>query len=225
MITRTMRPAGSIALKTQRGVPKRELSLLEILSFVLPAFGLSQEINVWRLKNLPNIWRGLWRVFMARLLKLPHYYGQVALVKIGPNGERQVLGLASLRVITTAGVNYLAACFDNTNEPELFKFHGFGTGTTAEAIGDTALVTELTTEYAVDSTRPTGSQAHSTNTYTTIATLSPDSGGTLAITEHGIFSANAAGTLLDRSKFSAVNLAAGSDSLQATYVLTLAAGG
>jgi hypothetical protein len=27
------------------------------------------------------------------------------------------------------------------------KFHGFGTGSTAEASGDTALVTELTTEY------------------------------------------------------------------------------
>ena len=82
-----------------------------------------------------------------------------------------------------------------------------------------------TTLQTCSSTRPTGSQAHSTNTYTTVATFSPDSGGTLAVTEHGIFSANAAGTLWDRTKFTAVNVVASSDSLQSTYTLTLPSGG
>jgi hypothetical protein len=136
-------------------------------------------------------------------------------------------GLLGRRVVTDAGVAFLASAFDNTVEPEILKYHGFGTGTTAEAAGQTTLVTELTTEYATDNTRPTGSQAHSSNTYTTVGTLSPDSGGTLAITEHGIFSqaANSGGTLWDRTKFAAVNLVAGSDSLQATYVLTLPSAG
>lgn len=135
-------------------------------------------------------------------------------------------GGVSCRVITTAGVAFLAGCFPNTNEPELFKFHGFGVGTNAEASGDTALQTEETTQYNPDNTRPTGSQSASTNTYTTVGTYSPDSGATRAITEHGIFSqaATGGGTLLDRSVFSVVNLTAGSDSLQATYVLTLPAG-
>jgi hypothetical protein len=128
-------------------------------------------------------------------------------------------------VVTTAGVTYICADIaGGANDSNLFKFHGFGTGTNAEASADTALQTELTTQYATDSTRPTGSQASSTNTYTTVATLSPDTGGTIAITEHGIFTAISAGTLLDRSVFSAVNLVAGADSLQATYVLTLPAG-
>jgi shikimate 5-dehydrogenase len=105
-----------------------------------------------------------------------------------------------------------------------FNFHGYGTGGAAEAVGNTTLTTELTTEYVVNSTRPTGSQGASTNTYTTVGTLSPDSGGTIAITEHGIFSASSAGTLLDRSLFSAVNLVASADSLQTTYILTLPAG-
>jgi hypothetical protein len=160
----------------------------------------------------------------ARLDGLAVAYAELYGKVFHSDGTVTDYGLLGRRVVTDAGVAYLASCFDNTAEPELFKYHGFGTGTTAEAAGDTALVTELTTQYAVDSTRPTGSQAHSSNTYTTVATLSPDSGGTIAITEHGIFSASSAGTLWDRTKFTAINLVAGSDSLQSTYVLTLPSG-
>ncbi len=110
-------------------------------------------------------------------------------------------GVVSRHLVTTAGKNFLAACFPNTNEPEVMKYHGFGTGTTAAVVGDTALQTEFSTEYVVNSTRPTGSQSSSLNTYITAATFSPDSGGTLAVTEHGIFSATSAGTLFDRNVF------------------------
>jgi len=135
-------------------------------------------------------------------------------------------GTISYRVVTDTGVAYLANNFAAGGQLIAnFKFHGFGTGTTAEAAGDSALVTELTTQYNPDSTRPTGSQSSSAGVYTTVGTLSPDSGGTIAITEHGIFSASSAGTLWDRSKFSAINLVAGSDSLQVTYALTLTSGG
>lgn len=133
------------------------------------------------------------------------------------------LGCVGRHLITTAGKNYLAACMDATNSPQNLKYHGYGTGTTAAALADTALQTELTTQYATDNVRPTGSQAHATNTYTTVATLSPDSGGTIAVTEWGLLSqaSNAGGTLYDHQVFSAVNLvAANGDSLQTTYVLT-----
>ena len=87
-------------------------------------------------------------------------------------------------------------------------------------------MTELTTQYATDSTRPTGSQTEgaSANIYRSVGTLSPDSGGTIAITEHGLFSAPSSTTLWDRSLFSAVNVVAASDSLQATYDCTFPAG-
>lgn len=135
-------------------------------------------------------------------------------------------GVLSYRVVTNAGVAFLANNFAAGGDAiSSFKFHGFGTGTTAEAATDTGLVTELTTQYAVSSTRPTGSQSSSSNIYTTIGTLSPGSGGTIAITEQGVFSASSGATLWDRSVFSAVNLVAGSDSLQVTYNLTLSAGG
>jgi len=132
-------------------------------------------------------------------------------------GEVTVYGTLSTRVVTTAGVGYIVDAFQNLVELENMKYHGFGTGTTAEASGDTALVTEESTQYASD---------NGANVYRTVGTYSPDSGGTRAITEHGIFSqaATGGGVLLDRSVFSAVNLVAGSDSLQVTYDLTLTAG-
>lgn len=165
---------------------------------------------------------------IARKLGLAVVYSELYGEIVKKNGEVVSLGLLGRRVITDAGVAYIANDFNAASgsaDVSNFKYHGYGTGTTAEAAGQTALVTELTTEYVVNSTRPTGSQASSTNTYTTVATLTPDSGGTLAITEHGIFSASSSGTMLDRTKFSAVNLDSTlGDSLQTTYVLTLPSG-
>lgn len=123
-------------------------------------------------------------------------------------------------VVTTAGVNYLAADFAaGANDANLFKFHDAGTGTVAAAIGDTDLGTP-----AGPTTRATGSQASSTNTYTTVGTIAYTS--TLAITEWGLFStsARASGTMWDRKVFTAINVVSG-DSIQFTYVLTITAGG
>jgi hypothetical protein len=129
------------------------------------------------------------------------------------------LGVAGQHLVVTAGKNFVASAFDNTVEPELLHFHGFGSGATAAAAGDTTLQTEYTTQYATDSTRPTGSQAHSTNTYTTVATFTPDAA--VSPTEWGLFSATSAGTLFDRQTYTAVGLNGTGDSLQTTYVLTL----
>jgi hypothetical protein len=186
----------------------------------------------WRIRNLPYLLRGLpgvlaaWTVFY--LFGIPAMIGSLRLRKISGDGTVVDYGLVGMRVVTTAGVNYIVDAFQNIVEPEILKFHGFGTGTNAEASGDTALQTELTTQYNPDSTRPTGSttEGASANIYRTVGTLSPDAGGTIAVTEHGVLSqaATGGGTLLDRTVFSAVNLVAGSDSLQATYELTFTAG-
>lgn len=148
------------------------------------------------------------------------------------------LGCLSRRTVTDNGVTRLAEAFAGNFTLSNFKFHAFGTGTTAEAETHANLVTELTTQYNPDSTRPTGSQANNAAaggppavaTYVTVGTLTPDSGGTIAVTEHGLFASAAgvgggANTMWDRSVFSAVNLVAGSDSLQVTYTLSLTANG
>lgn len=202
---------------------------VEVLEHGFPQRDGDPAVSQWRRSNRPYLRRGLGRLAVARWLRLPHFHGQLWLDVIRGDGRVEHLGLASLRVVTTAGVNYLATRLQDGNTSiGNFDFHGFGTGTTAEATGDTALVTEETTQYATDNTRPTGTPTNpSANVYRSVATYSPDSGGTRAITEHGLLSqaATGGGTLLDRSVFSAVNLVAGSDSLQATYDFTITAGG
>lgn len=142
------------------------------------------------------------------------------------SGEWVDYGTVGYRVVTTVGVNFLVDAIQGIVEPEILKYHGIGTGNTAEASGDTALVTESTTALNPDSTRATGSltEGGSANVFRTVGTLTADA--SIAAVEHGIFSqaATGGGTLLDRTVFSTINLASG-DSIQTTYDLTLSAGG
>ncbi len=122
--------------------------------------------------------------------------------------------------VTTEGVTYMAADMaGGASDINLFLYHDSGTGTTASAIGDTDLQTP-----AGPTTRATGSQSASTNTYTTVGTIAYT--GTLAITEWGLFTtASRATTVIwDHKVFSAINVVSG-DSIQFTYVLTITAGG
>lgn len=136
------------------------------------------------------------------------------------------VGWAGWKVITTAGVNFLVDAWQNSVELEVLKFHGIGTGSTAEAVGDTTLVTELTTEYNPDSTRATGSltEGASANIFRTIGTNTLDGTPGAALREHAVFSAATAGTMWDRTVYSAITLSSG-DSLQSTYDCTVSAGG
>ena len=122
-------------------------------------------------------------------------------------------------LVTTAGVNYLAADFisGGSNHIAAFVYQDCGTGATAAAIGDTALQTPAGTA------RVSGTQSTPTSgQYRNVATISFTS--SLAITEFGLFSASTSGTLWDRRVFAAINVASG-DSIQFTYTLTVNAGG
>jgi hypothetical protein len=145
---------------------------------------------------------------------------------IRANGDVEHLGLVCTRLVTDAGVNYIRDDWNGgSNIIDNFNYHGCGTGNTAESAGDTALVTESTTALNPDSTRATGTKSvPGTGQCRTVGTATFDA--TAAITEHGIFTqaATGGGTLLDRSVFSAINVASG-DSIQFTYTLTLSSGG
>lgn len=196
-----------------------------VLAHALPHAGLPREVFWWRVKNLPNLWRGLWRVVFAWLLGVPTLFGALYLDVIRRDGRRVRYGMASMRVVTTTGAGFLVDAFQNLVELENMKFHGLGTGNTAEAAGDTALQTELTTQYNPDSTRATGTTTEASATvYRTVATNTVDAPA--AVVEHGILSqaATGGGVLLDRSVFSVINLANG-DSLQSTYDFTINTGG
>jgi hypothetical protein len=214
--------------------PAEQLSMDQVTRYGFPRRGLSDEVNEWRASNVRRLINPTRKILKAMRQQrhgapIIPVHGRLWLT-VFRDGEPIPLGLASLRLVTTAGVTFIATrMFDAATTIGGFDFHGFGTGVTAEAIGDTALVTEETTQYNPDSTRPTGTPTNpSANVYRTVGTYSPDSGtNPRPITEHGIFSqaATGGGTLLDRSLFSVVNLVPAADSLQATYDFTLPAGG
>jgi hypothetical protein len=204
--------------------PLRPVGWKDIAQHAAERSGLPGVVNEWRRANYARMLLAGKKVLLARRLGIPTFYGQLWLRVFRANGDVEDLGLASLRVVTNAGVAYMVDAFQNLTELENLKFHGIGTGATAEAVGDTALVTESTTALNPDSTRATGSTTEAAaNIYRTVGTNTVDA--SVACTEHGIFSqaATGGGTLLDRSVFSVVNLASG-DSLQTTYDFTIAAG-
>ena len=121
------------------------------------------------------------------------------------------------RVITTAYVTFLALMHqtDATTIGD-FKYHDSGIGTGDEAVGDTGLGTPW------GGTRDVGTQVASTNTYTSVATTTYNA--TKAITEHGLFNASSSVTLMDRTKFAAINVV-DTNQIQWTFVITYTAGG
>lgn len=151
--------------------------------------------------------------------------GELELTLIRANGERVYFGVVAYRVITSAGVGFIVDAWQNLTEMENMIYHGCGTGSTAEASGDTELVTESTTALNPDSTRATGTQTEASATQLrSTGTLTFDN--TVAVTEHGLFSqaATGGGVLWDRSIFTAVNVVSG-DSIQFQYTASLTAGG
>lgn len=126
---------------------------------------------------------------------------------------------AQMALVTTAGVNYMAADFLSSSSARInaFNYSDCGTGTTAAATSDTALVTPAGTA------RVAGTQSNpSANQYRTVATINFTS--SLAITEYGLFSASTSGTLWDRRVFSAINVSSG-DSVAFQYTVQLNSGG
>jgi len=108
------------------------------------------------------------------------------------------------KCVTSAFVALLVDQLQSSSgEIALFKYHDSGTGTGNEAAGDTALGTPC------EEARDTGTQTEgaTANIYKSVATHTY--AGSFAITEHGLFNAAESGTLMDRTKFAAVNVANG----------------
>lgn len=123
--------------------------------------------------------------------------------------------LRNANLVTTAGRAAVAGLINGV-VTDFFDFIAIGTGTTAPAIGDTTLQTEIASGG--------GSRASSTNTRVTTDTTNDTAQGvttftfssTFAVTESGWLSASSGGTLLCRQTFSAINVVSG-DSLQITW--------
>ena len=116
-------------------------------------------------------------------------------------------------LVVTVGKNFIASRMKDATATAMTHME-VGTGTTAAAVGDTALQT------AVASSRVTlTSTTVTTNNVAYVASF-PAGTGTGALTEAGLFNASTAGTLLCRTVFSVINKGA-ADTLGITWTVTV----
>ena len=116
-------------------------------------------------------------------------------------------------LVVTAGKGFIASRMAAASA-SVMGWIAVGTDSTAAAVGNTALGTEL----ARVATTVSGGTV-STNTVTYVSTF-PAGTGTGALVEAGIFNASSAGTLLSRTVFSVVNKGA-ADEMTITWVITV----
>jgi len=224
--------ASFTVIRGRRPGPMRPQTTMDLLRRALreglPTTAASREVNRWRVRNLRHLHGGMRRLLLASTCKLPTFVGALWLTPIYADGRRVDLGLVSLDRVVSAGVNFIVDAFQNLVELEIMKYHGLGTGSATEVDGDTALGTELTTQYNPDNTRATGNLAEgaSSNIFHTEATNTLDVAPGSALREWGVFTqaATGGGTMLDRVVYSAITLNAG-DGLLSKFELTLSPGG
>ena len=134
-------------------------------------------------------------------------------IKMNLNGfdfDLQLFGVAN--VLTTVGKGLVTGRLDATSgvTATLAPYVGFGTGAGTAAVGDTTLITELTTGTDPGYARSTGTGSQITttvtnDTYQLQATIT--AGGAIALTEAGNFDAATVGNLMVHSTFNTINLA------------------
>jgi len=136
--------------------------------------------------------------------------GRLGIVLTDENGNVKEQHLHK-NLVVTAGKAWIAARMKATGAPNEMTHMAVGTGTTAAADGNTALVTES----ARVSLSPSVSGA-----VVTYTAAFPAGTGTAALTEAGILNAASAGTMLCRTVFPVVNKGA-SDSMAITWTITV----
>lgn len=141
-------------------------------------------------------------------------FGRLSVRVKHPGQPWQNLGVVSERMITDAFIALLVSVMTGGAATALqnLKYHGTGSGNTAESASDTTLETPV-------GARVIGTQESTgPGNYRTVASVSYS--GAENIREHGIFSAAVGGTLLDRSVFVAIPVVNGT-LVQYTYDLTI----
>ena len=138
--------------------------------------------------------------------------GAITLLLAKASGEVEVVHKEN--IIVNGGFDFVADAIGNSSSrPGVMGWIALGTGTTAAAATQTALVTEIKRNAA------TYAHAAGTKVFTFTASY-PAGDATGAITEAGVFNAASAGSMFDRVVFPVVNKGA-DDSLTAVFTFTM----
>ena len=128
-------------------------------------------------------------------------------------GKREIKN----KKVTTAFVNFIVdQLITETSVFGDFKYHDSGTGVVAESNADTGLGTPW------GGARDVGSQVEGAETYEYKSIATTTYTGSFAITEHGLFNASTGVTLMDRTVFSAINVA-NNDQIEFTFTIQFSA--
>lgn len=139
-------------------------------------------------------------------------HGAITLMLKRANGDVETVHKDN--IIVDVGFDFIAdAIGKSASRPGVMGFIALGTGTTAAAAGQTALVTEI------DRNAATYAHTAGTKTFTFTAEFAAGD-ATGAITEAGVFNASSSGIMLDRVVFPVVNKGA-DDSLTAVFTFTM----
>lgn len=138
--------------------------------------------------------------------------GKLNVVLTGPDGAvKESREFDNL--VVTVGKNFIASRMKDTTDTAMSHME-VGTGSTAAAVGNTALETPV-----ASSRVSLNSTTVATNSVAYVATF-PAGTGTGALTEAGIFNASSSGTMLCRTVFSVINKGA-ADTLGITWTVTV----
>jgi hypothetical protein len=136
--------------------------------------------------------------------------GELRITVTNPEGNiKQEVVIPNL--VVTVGKNFIASRMKDTTDTAMTHM-AIGSGTTAAAVGDTTLGTELGRVSLTSTTVTTNNVAY-------VATF-PAGTGTGAVTEAGLFNASSGGTMLCRTVFSVINKGA-ADTLGITWTVTV----
>jgi hypothetical protein len=139
-------------------------------------------------------------------------HGAITLMLKKANGDVETVHKDN--IIVDVGFDFIAnAIGKSSSRPGVMGWIALGTGTTAAAAGQTALVTEI------DRNAATYAHTAGTKTFTFTADFAAGD-ATGAITEAGVFNASSSGIMLDRVVFPVVNKGA-DDSLTAVFTFTM----
>lgn len=120
--------------------------------------------------------------------------------------------------VTSAGLAEIANLAGEVSSPTAFTALGYGTGTTAFAATQTALVTEVA-RAAATVTRTTTTYANDTLQLSYAFTV----GGTYSTIEYAVFNnASSGGTMLARTKQDSAKSCTSGDTLTVTYKIAFA---
>lgn len=186
-------------------------------------------MEYWRLRGIAKkvrngvIPKGVEKDVVFKALKLTRpknaleAFGVLSAKVQRSNGKTEDLGLVSVKKVTLAFVERLVDALVTDTAMTGFHQHKQGAGSTAEASGDTALVSaqEGAQAGAGDTEAIHGATS---NVFQTKGTIT--AGSAYEVREHGVFNVSTGGVLLDRSVVTAINVNT-DDVVTWTYDLTV----